>query len=95
MRPNETVASGCAPSAGRVEPLVNADRTPEQVALLNRMRRGALVFSGWESDAQRLAMLQLYTIRLVRPVTNPGKDAMAWRITGRGRTALRLHTPSS
>lgn len=69
------------------------DLTHEQLALLQRLRWRRLVFSGQETDAQRLAILQLYTARLVDQARNRKKSAMEWRITGVGRATLRSLKP--
>lgn len=65
------------------------DLTHEQLTLLQRLRRRRLVFSGQETDAERLAILQLYTARLVDQARSRKKSAMEWRITDVGRATLR------
>lgn len=61
-----------------------------QVSLLARLRWRALVFSGRESDDERLAMLQLYAAGLVSPFAGDREaEILEWRITERGRTARR------
>lgn len=73
---------------------MSVELTDEQIALLRRLRKRPVVFTGRESDEERLAMLQLYAARLVIQVTNPGKqNAMEWHITGRGLSLSRSFDP--
>lgn len=74
-----------------LDQLVNVVLTAEQTALLARMKRAPIVFSGFETDEQRLAMLQLYVARLVDQSKNSADTgAIAWKITQRGRVAARV-----
>ncbi|GEP05189.1 hypothetical protein [Methylobacterium oxalidis] len=61
-----------------------------QLALLLRLRRGAVTFTGVETADEQLAMLQLYTLKLVVQVTNRKKrGAMEWHLTTEGRQLVR------
>lgn len=63
--------------------------TESQRLLLLNLQKRAVVFSGAETDDERLAMLQLYAKGYVTPLTSRMKrDAMEWRITNAGRKAL-------
>ena len=66
------------------------DISEVHLALLLRLQRGPVTFSGVETADEQLGMLQLYTLKLVVQVTNRKKrGAMEWHLTVEGERTLR------
>ncbi|OAH26213.1 hypothetical protein AX289_21930 [Methylorubrum populi] len=61
----------------------------DQRKLLLQLKRSALSFTGCETDAQRLAMLQLYMAGLVTQSTRPEhRQELTWMITCKGEACV-------
>ncbi|KAB1074605.1 hypothetical protein [Methylobacterium planeticum] len=66
------------------------DLSEDQCRLLRRMRKGVTIFSGFETPDEQLAMLQLYTAKLVVQLSNRyRRGVMEWRLTPEGERIAR------
>ena len=60
------------------------DLSDDQQRLLKLLLASSLVFSGDETDEERLAMLQLFIAGLVESIDPRGSRHIEWQITTRG-----------
>ena len=66
------------------------DLSDDQQRLLRRLLTGPVIFSGEETDEERLAMIQLFIAGLVDQRTDlKGARNIEWQVTPRGRHELK------
>lgn len=70
--------------------MISMDLSEDQCRLIRRMRTGVTVFSGFETADEQLAMLQLYSAKLVVQFSNRyRRGVMEWRLTPEGERIAR------